>query len=387
MGALQDCRLRLSQLSGSLCGASSSYFYSSWLFVAATGVDQLTLLDVNGPQPQVAGGLQDHAALAAISSVWVTPLAAVAVSRGNPPLYNGTLSVLNFGQSAWSQSASGRWSASPALHHAAFNCSAGSDPTRRQLFGPLCGAAGLYVSQQTATSFYAYVTAAASHTLSAWSLPSSSASPPPALLGSLHDPLLGGASALAVLAGVAYVATAACGARCLVTVAVSSPGSMSVTGSVDALQSNSGPLASLQLVARGVALDAAVSYVADPARGRVTSVDRGCTDSAAARARRAARRAARRGARGPRSQQRPCRAIGWGLQPGARTPTLRRCWVSRRCAARRATRRRCTRRERTGTRSTTTTPSRRAGRRLRNRRPTPRCGRREAGGGAASGGW
>ena len=112
MGTLQDCRLRLSDLTGSLCGASNvrpastwlpftccllgfcvprgtyrpappclaplphtqrcaagpqAYYSQQYLFVAATAVDSLTIIDVFAPTLAVAGVLQSHTQLKARS--------------------------------------------------------------------------------------------------------------------------------------------------------------------------------------------------------------------------------------------------------------------------------------------------------------------------------
>ena len=236
VGFVQDCNGFPPRQSGTLCGARGAYLRGHYLWVAATQVDAVTVVDVYRPDmPTVAGSVSDPTRLKAVVAVWAHDSGeyVVAVARGVRPTGFGHVTIVDVrADRVWRKDTFGRYLAQPRVVAATRDC----ESRDGRSVGRLCGARALAVVGELA-----YVAAEMSNALSVMTLPgfltvkegSSNAgqdvpisAATPGFRGTVVDERLEGAYAVAVDSvsrfRTAYVASRFC-KSCVVLVDVSDP--------------------------------------------------------------------------------------------------------------------------------------------------------------------
>ena len=236
VGFVQDCNGFPPRQSGTLCGARGAYLRGHYLWVAATQVDAVTVVDVYRPDmPTVAGSVSDPTRLKAVVAVWAHDSGeyVVAIARGVRPTGFGHVTIVDVrADRVWRKDTFGRYLAQPRVVAATRDC----ESRDGRSVGRLCGARALAVVGELA-----YVAAEMSNALSVMTLPGfltvkdgslnagqdvpiSAATP--GFRGTVVDERLEGAYAVAVDSvsrfRTAYVASRFC-KSCVVLVDVSDP--------------------------------------------------------------------------------------------------------------------------------------------------------------------
>lgn len=88
VGFVQDCSGFPPTQSGTLCGARGAYLHGHYLYVAATQVDTVSVVDVYRPDmPTVAGSVTDAKVLKGVVATWMHRSGEylIAVARGRRP--------------------------------------------------------------------------------------------------------------------------------------------------------------------------------------------------------------------------------------------------------------------------------------------------------------
>ena len=243
VGFVQDCNGFPPRQSGTLCGARGAYKRGHYLWVAATQVDAVTVVDVYRPDmPTVAGSVSDPVRLKAVVAVWAHSSGeyVVAVARGVRPTGFGHVAIVDVRpDKVWHLDTFGRYLAEPKVVAATRDCE--SDENGRSV-GRLCGARAVAV-----VGDLAYVAAEMSNAVSVLTIPGfltvkegnnkgndvplSLATP--SFRGTIVDARLEGAYAIAVDSAsrfmTAYVASRFC-KSCVVLVDVSDPDTPIVGG-------------------------------------------------------------------------------------------------------------------------------------------------------------
>ena len=243
VGVVQDCNGFTPRQSGTLCGARGAYKRGHYLWVAATQVDAVTVVDVYRPDmPTVAGSVTDPVRLKAVVAVWAHSSGeyVVAVARGVRPTGFGHVTIVDVREDkVWHLDTFGRYLAQPKVISATRDCE--SDENGRSV-GRLCGARAVAV-----VGDLAYVAAEMSNAVSVLTIPGfltvkegtnkgndvplSLATP--SFRGTVVDARLEGAYAIAVDSKsrfmTAYVASRFC-KSCVVLVDVSDPDNPIVGG-------------------------------------------------------------------------------------------------------------------------------------------------------------
>ncbi len=309
VGFVQDCAGFPPRQSGTLCGARGAYLRGHYLWVAATQVDAVTVVDVYRPDmPTVAGSVSDPVRLKAVVAVWAHESGeyVLAIARGVRPTGFGHVAVVDIrADKVWHTDAFGRYLATPKVVAATRDCESADGRS----VGRLCGARAVSVADDLA-----YVAAEMSNALSVMTVPGfltlregpnagndvplSAATP--SFRGTVVDERLEGAYAVAVDAAsrfrTAYVASRHC-ASCVVLVDVSDPDAPVVGGllprpdfpalvhrvpimeETEVVEQNPhvGRLRGVEFVARRAADDAgAFAYVTTEFDGRVSAVAAEC---------------------------------------------------------------------------------------------------------------
>mmetsp|Transcript_43699 Transcript_43699/g.70247 ORF Transcript_43699/g.70247 Transcript_43699/m.70247 type:complete len:380 (+) Transcript_43699:185-1324(+) len=298
VGFVQDCAGFTPNLRGSLCGARGSYLTGHYLWVAATEIDTVTVVDVHRPEmPTVAGSVRDPTRLKQVVATWMhhSNEYVVALARGRRPQSDGHLTLVDVRPSRWYQDQSQRFLAAPKVVSWLKDCYTSDDPTFPRKLGRMCGARAMHV-----VGDIAYVVSEISHALSIIRLPAQlsddiNGRPPmtiyPEFVGSLQDRRLHGAYAVAIKGNNAYVASRWC-KTCLVMVHVLNPamptlggrlpgatvGTYIVVESLDenVAASDVGRLRGFEFVARGVDPGATYAFITTEFDGRVSVVDARC---------------------------------------------------------------------------------------------------------------
>jgi hypothetical protein len=279
VGFVQDCNGFPPRQSGTLCGARGAYKRGHYLWVAATQVDAVTVVDVYRPDmPTVAGSVSDPVRLKAVVAVWAHSSGeyVVAVARGVRPTGFGHVAIVDVRpDKVWHLDTFGRYLAEPKVVAATRDCE--SDENGRSV-GRLCGARAVAV-----VGDLAYVAAEMSNAVSVLTIPGfltvkegnnkgndvplSSATP--SFRGSIVDARLEGAYAIAIDSqsrfATAYVASRFC-KSCVVLVDVSDPEHPIVGG---LLPRPDFPA----LVHRVPVMEEAVVVASNPAVGRLRGVE------------------------------------------------------------------------------------------------------------------
>jgi len=166
VGFVQDCNGFPPRQSGTLCGARGAYKRGHYLWVAATQVDAVTVVDVYRPDmPTVAGSVSDPTRLKAVVAVWAHDSGeyVVAVARGVRPTGFGHVTIVDVrADRVWRKDAFGRYLAQPRVVAATRDC----ESRDGRSVGRLCGARALAVVGELA-----YVAAEMSNALSVMTLP------------------------------------------------------------------------------------------------------------------------------------------------------------------------------------------------------------------------
>ena len=279
VGFVQDCNGFPPRQSGTLCGARGAYKRGHYLWVAATQVDAVTVVDVYRPDmPTVAGSVSDPVRLKAVVAVWAHSSGeyVVAVARGVRPTGFGHVAIVDVRpDKVWHLDTFGRYLAEPKVVAATRDCE--SDENGRSV-GRLCGARAVAV-----VGDLAYVAAEMSNAVSVLTIPGfltvkegtnkgndvplSLATP--SFRGTVVDARLEGAYAIAVDSKsrftTAYVASRFC-KSCVVLVDVSDPEHPIVGG---LLPRPDFPA----LVHRVPVMEEAVVVASNPAVGRLRGVE------------------------------------------------------------------------------------------------------------------
>lgn len=279
VGFVQDCNGFPPRQSGTLCGARGAYKRGHYLWVAATQVDAVTVVDVYRPDmPTVAGSVSDPVRLKAVVAVWAHDSGeyVVAVARGVRPTGFGHVAIVDVRMDkVWHTDRFGRYLARPRVVAATRDCE--SDENGRSV-GRLCGARAVAV-----VGDLAYVASEMSNAVSVltvpgfltvkegsnrgYDVPLSAATP--SFRGTIVDARLEGAYAIAVDTvsrfRTAYVASRFC-RSCVVLVDVSDPDTPAVGG---LLPRPDFPA----LVHRVPVMEEAVVVATNPAVGRLRGVE------------------------------------------------------------------------------------------------------------------
>jgi hypothetical protein len=300
VGFVQDCAGFPPRQSGTLCGARGAYLSGHYLYVAATQVDAVTVVDLYRPDmPTVAGSVSDPVRLKGVVQTWVHRSGeyVVAVARGRRPAGVGHVALVDVRYHAWYQDPSRRFLVKPRVISALRDCVPAEDGSGRSV-GRLCGSRGVHVVHDVA-----YVASEMSNTLATVALPPTisrdfqgiePATVEPEFIGSVVDERLEGAYAVAVDATyrVAYVASRWC-RSCVVLVDVrddanpkiggllprlGQPGQFDTVVSLEEAEAAAtvGRLRGVEFVARGVRPDAAFAFVTTEFDGRVSAVAAEC---------------------------------------------------------------------------------------------------------------
>ena len=308
VGFVQDCVGFPPRQTGTLCGARGAFLSGHYLWVAATQVDAVTVVDVYRPDmPTVAGSVSDSIKLKAVVAVWAHHSGeyVVAIARGVRPTGFGHVAVVDIRteRGVWYKDKFGRYLAKPKVISALRDC----ENVDGRSVGRLCGARAVHVVDDLA-----YVASEMSNTVSVISIPSfltlregintgndvpiSAATP--FFWGSVIDERLEGAYAIAVDTEsrfrTAYVASRFC-QSCVILVDVSDPSNIQVGGLIPrtdvvglfdrvSIQEETevvanvptvGRLRGVEFVARG-ASSSAFAFVTTEFDGRVSAVAAEC---------------------------------------------------------------------------------------------------------------
>ena len=119
------------QAGGTLCGARGAYLRGHYLWVAATQVDAVTVVDVYRPDmPTVAGSVSDPTRLKAVVAVWAHDSGeyVVAIARGVRPTGFGHVTIVDVARTACGEKThSGGTSRSPESWRRRETASPGTD--------------------------------------------------------------------------------------------------------------------------------------------------------------------------------------------------------------------------------------------------------------------
>ena len=218
VGFVQDCAGFPRRQSGTLCGARGAYLRGHYLYVAATQVDAVTVVDLYRPDmPTVAGSVSDPVRLKGVVQTWAHRSGeyVVAVARGRRPAGVGHAAIVDVRTHAWYQDPSRRFLVRPRVVSALRDCVPAEDGSGRSV-GRLCGSRGVFVVGDVA-----FVASEMSNALATVALPTTLSRDfqgiepttiEPTFIGSVVDERLEGAYAVAVDATtrVAYVASRWC---------------------------------------------------------------------------------------------------------------------------------------------------------------------------------
>ena len=292
VGFVQDCAGFPPRQSGTLCGARGAYLRGHYLYVAATQVDAVTVVDLYRPDmPTVAGSVSDPVRLKGVVQTWAHRSGeyVVAVARGRRPGGVGHVAIVDVRTHAWYQDPSRRFLVRPRV------VSAGAIACPRRT-GPgvpsgACAALGAFSSSATSRSSRPRCQTRSrrwrSATLSRDFQGIEPATITPTFIGSVVDERLEGAYAVAVDATtrVAYVASRWC-RSCVVLVdarddaelkiggllpRAGQPGQFDTVVSLEEAEAADvvGRLRGVEFVARGVSPDSALAHATtDPTEGQ-----------------------------------------------------------------------------------------------------------------------
>ena len=300
VGFVQDCAGFPPRQSGTLCGARGAYLRGHYLYVAATQVDAVTVVDLYRPDmPTVAGSVSDPVRLKGVVQTWAHRSGeyVVAVSRGRRPAGVGHVAIVDVRTHNWYQDPSKRFLVRPRVVSAIRDCVPAEDGSGRSV-GRLCGSRGVFVVGDVA-----FVASEMSNALATVALPPTLSRDfqgiepttiEPTFIGSVVDERLEGAYAVAVDATtrVAYVASRWC-RSCVVLVdarddaelkigglvpRAGQPGQFDTIVSLEEAEAADvvGRLRGVEFVARGVSPESAFAYVTTEFDGRVSAVAAEC---------------------------------------------------------------------------------------------------------------